>query len=277
MSNENENENALAPNPANAALAAFGGFDNLVEQMEASEASTREETSKMRDGSVLYARFRKGGEQGDISPWEYGQDGVEIDPESVWVVDPTTLEHGFMGWESGSKGNPTKGEEPDQVFAPWNEAWPAKPEDKPWVKNIAFRFRALCVESPSQDDVGVVVEFTVHQKMQEGFKDVELALRARVKEAARAKASGDMERFGELMTNIYPKVHFKAKTKIKTKFGYHNKPILDHFGWTSAVQNLDAPEAPSEPEGTLDEEVAKAKDKKGPAKPAARRRRGRED
>ena len=260
---------------ADNALAAFGGFDTLASQLEESAQDARSNAEQLQDGSVLYAKFRKGGEEGDISPWEYGQDNLEIYPESVWVLDPTTYQRGYKGWQgSYGGGSPQPGQSPDEILTPWNEAWPARDPDRPWISNPAFKFRAMCIESPREEDVGAMVEFSVHQKMQEGFKDIEFALRERVAQAARAKKAGQDEQFAQLMSEIYPTVRFDAKTKVKTKkYGSHNKPILIHVGWTGQVQDLDAVPVDDEPEAELAAEVVKTRRRKT----TARRRRSQED
>ena len=225
---------------------------------------------------VLFCTPSSEREEGDISPWEYGQDNIEIYPESVWVLDPTTYQRGYKGWQgSYGGGSPQPGQSPDEIMAPWNEAWPARDADRPWISNPAFKFRAMCVESPRDEDVGAMVEFSVHQKMQEGFKDIEFLLRERVAQAARAKKAGQDEQFAQLMGEIYPLVRFDAKTKVKTKkYGSHNKPILHHAGWTGQVQELGAPTpVDDEPEAELAAEVVKTRRRKT----TARRRRSQED
>lgn len=279
-----ESTNALATTGADAALAAFGGFDSLIDKIEGSQQQVKEETASMRDGSVTYAKFLQRGEEVEVAgppdengnpttrkiPWACGMDNeTPITPEDVFVIDPTTFVWGKKGWQSsGTGGPPKKGEDPDSAVASVFEAIPSTPADKPWVNKFCTEFRALCIKSDDEELLGQVVEFSIHQGMQEGFKDAALKLRDRALEAKRRRDAGDVEGYTALMANIYPVVRFDFKLSVKTKYKPTNKPILVFENWTTREQNLDAPQAPAE--GSVAEEAEKAK---ATQKPKARRRR----
>lgn len=261
------------------AMDAFGGFEVLANAVIASDAAAQEELRvEGRSGDISYVNFAKFGYQGDLSPWTFGLDDHEIHPESEWIVDPTTFQHGWMGFKPGKDGKPVKGQQPDKIFSPWNTAFPDRPHDMPWANNRAFMFRAICRDSPIAEHIGVYVEVTDWRKMKAGFGELELALRERVKQAMAAKQSGNTEVFERLRREFYPVIRFKFELGVQTSYGLHNKGIIEHIGWSAPVifQGDDTVEAGSdadaEPEddgAPLDEKVAAVQESVAP------RRRGR--
>lgn len=264
------NENAIAEvQPANKALAGFADFDALVEEVNDSESQVQQHHTQMSDGDVAYMNFARHGEQGELSPWSYGQDGKEVDPRAKWAVDPSTLMHGWSGFKKGPGGQIQKGVRPDQVWDNWFRAWPEKPTDPDLdhVTDRAYRFRAVCIDSPDADDIGAFVEVTDWRRMSTGFKQLEQALRQRVKDVAKAKADNETEVVATLMGNFFPVIRLDFEIGVQTNNGKHNRAMIKLEGWTSNVvpaAGEAGPTAPSDedPEQDLQSEVAKKTAKK---------------
>jgi len=278
MSNENENENALVQNNGGA-IEAFGGFDSLFDSVQGSQQGVEQELSEESQGGVDYVDFKKFGTQGELSPWEFGPktDRHQIHPDSEWIVDPTTFQHGWMGYRKGENGKLIQGQKPDKFLTAWNTAFPAKPsQHMPWVDGRTWSFRAICRSSPIKEHVGVFIENCDNRRMKEGYAELEQALRTRVMQAAAAKQRGDMEQFEHLKTHFYPVVRFRFKMGVETSNGLHNKGIIEHIGWSAPVvfRDDDASEDGSEgPEAALEDKVAQAQTE--PEAAPTPRRRGR--
>lgn len=45
----------------------------------------------------------------DDGSWVYGADNVEVEPGSLWAVNPLSLRHGWVAWESGKNADTSKG------------------------------------------------------------------------------------------------------------------------------------------------------------------------
>lgn len=260
----------------NNALAALGGFDSLVTEVEASQQAVSQELSQEGGGGVEYVDFKKFGEQDDLSPWMYGKkdDQTVIHPDSEWIVDTATLQHGWMGYKKGEGGRIIKGQKPDKVLVPWTKAFPAKPADMPWCSGRAWSFRAICRSSPIDEQVGVFIENSDSRGMKRGYAELEQALRDRVAQAKAARAAGNTELFEQLMTNIYPVIKFGFKLGVKTDNGLHNQGILEHIGWSApVVVETAADEDDSDGEGGEEPEFEEAVEEAKAETPVVRRRR----
>jgi len=256
MSNENKELTTIQP----AGLEALGSFDSLLDQMNESEQDLQNFHDDIPDGDIQYVKFLKYGQQ-EVTPWVYGQDGKEIPPESVWKVDPTTFKRGFSGFKTQFEtGRPQKGEKPDKVYSTWLEKLPERPESMPWVRQPTYQFRALCVESPDEQDLGAYVEVEDWRKMSDGYKEIEKSLRARAREIDRLMKSGAKEEAALLATNFYPLVKFNFKIGVKTTYGPTNKGIVELVGWGTKDTVIDGPvqSDAGEPEGDLGEELGEA-------------------
>lgn len=264
---------ATSTNPLDAA---FGGFDTLATQVAESQAAVSSELDQEGAGGVEFINFMKWGDQGDISPWEFGfQEKTQIPPDSVWVVDTTTFQHGWMGFEPDKENKPQKGQQPDTFFVPWTQAFPAQPRDMPWARNRAFKFRCVCVHSPGNPEVeGVYAEVSDWRKMKKGYAELERALRDRVQQAAQAKARGDTELFETLRGAFFPKIKFSFKLGIPTKnYGKHNQGIIEHVGWSGQIIREEDRAEPEEAPALEDEVEEAQAETPEQALPARRRRK----
>jgi len=217
-------------------LAALGGFDALAASVEASDDAVEQELFTEAGGGVEYVTFKRHGEQGDLSPWEFGLEGQQIHPDSEWVVDFTTFQHGWYGYEGSYEGKKSKGRKPTKVMAPFNQKFPPIPDDAPWANKKAWQFRAICRASPIEEHVGVMVENCDYRRMKTGYAELERACRMRIRQAQTAKAAGDMETFRSLAGAMHPVIRFRFELGVDTGGnGLHNRGIIEHVGWTSGI------------------------------------------
>ncbi len=271
-----EEKNLTVPSDVAGALAAFGGVETLLNQVEASDAEVQQELKGEQVGGVDFMNFTPHAEYNKaerLSPWNYGQDdGIDVHPDSEWVVDVTTFEHGWFGFEK-KNGKVVKGRQPDSVFTAWNTKFPPKPEDKDWCDMRTWKFRAICRSSPLEDQIGAYVEVTEYRKMKKGFAELEQALRERTKQIKAALQVGNRAQAAELARDYYPVIKFKFNLGVETgSYGRHNQGIVELVGWSSPVIDTETP-APAKDEGDLESELAA---ETPPAATTTRRRR-RED
>lgn len=264
------NDKAMTP-AQSAEMTAFGTFDSLVDAVEGSEQQVRAAMSEIADGDVQYMNFAQAGKEGKLSPFMFGEDDTEVHPDSTWVIDYTTFQWGWHGFPRGEGGKMIKGARPDAVWSPWTDGWPDMPAatEMNYEYQRAFKFRAICLDSPDPDDVGALVEVKDWRKMSKGLKEIGQELRRRVQEAKLAKTNGDMELFGTLMTNLHPKVRFQFQLRVPTGNGEQNKAIYNHVGWHGVIELPAKPELPDDDSDNLEEALEREE------KPAASRRRGR--
>ena len=261
MSNE---EKALAiPEESSKMLAAFGGLEEFVTDLVESENDVRQEHQDEASGAVQYVTFKKAGMQGDLSPWEYGQEGIQIHPDSRWIVDILSMMHGWMGFEKGPGGKLIKGQHPDVVFTPFNKRFPDKDPGKPWMSQRAFKWRAMCISSPIEDQVGVLVENADYRGMKKGYAELEQAVAQRMKAALRAKHEGSEAQYAELVGAPCPVIRFRFKLGVQTSNGAHNQGIIEMTNeWSPPVivetqdDATEAPDAPSIEDAVQQEPVA---------------------
>lgn len=95
-------------------------------------------------GPVPYLRLLTDG------AWVFGQDNTEVEPDSLWAVNPYTAQHGYACWDSD------KSELLDEVMFPMTEAKPVLSElpdlGHDWKPQVSLQLQ--CV---SGDDEDVVV------------------------------------------------------------------------------------------------------------------------
>lgn len=138
-------ENALMQLPDNVDI------DLALEASENEEANLESLSASVE--SILKLDQGDGTKDPSTSGWVYGSDRKQVPLESLWMVDPSSLQKGYMGWEKINDGKM-----PDRYMVPWYQAWPEKPESPPWLKK-AYEVRLACVFSPDKADVGAYVQF----------------------------------------------------------------------------------------------------------------------
>ena len=262
------------------ALTQFGNFDSIAKSAAESQQQVNQELDNEGRGGISFADFRPFGEQGDVSPWEFGppDEKQQIHPDSEWIIDPNSFMHGWMGFKKGKGGKLIQGQTPDKILTPWFEAFPPQPTepDMSHVDGRTWQFRCICRSSPIEEHVGVLLEVTDYRRMKDGYAELEKEMRARLQEAVRIREQEGEEKFQRFWISSCPVVRFGFKIGVETNYGPKNKGILIHAGWDMPVVVEDDVQGEEEPEG-LDEAVSKAKAEPARKEAPVSRRRGRRD
>jgi hypothetical protein len=226
--------------------------DQLLADIAESNADDR--SAQHAEGINDILKLLKYGAPFSKSPWVYGSNKTEVEPKSVWVIDPTTFRHGYFGWKGDGKGGQVSGQIPDGVWTPWNKKWPEQPADMPWCKD-AYSFNAVCISSPSQEQIGAYVTLADNKKL--GLKTygaIEQALRQRA-----VASKGDPQ----LLVEFYPKVMFGyEEVFLKKQNTIFHAPVVTIVGWTDRTGVV---------EETLEANASAPDEDEAPARPARRR------
>ena len=200
-----------------------------------------------------YMKFAKG-------EWTYGAEEIEVQEGSVWAINPMNIAVGFVAWDQNNTAGGPIGEE----MRPYTDAPIIKGElpdlsrvdEKTglptglWSEQIAIQLRCM-----NGDDEGVQVAFKTNSKGGlRGINDFTTALLEQLE-----KAPDTLVAVVELGTSDY-----KHK-----KFGKVYVPVFDIQRWVS-MDDLEADDAPEEPE-----EVVDAEPDEEPKSKATRKRRRR--
>lgn len=258
------------------ALTKFGNFDSMLESAKESQASVEQELNDEDRGGVSYMDFKPAGQEQELSPWEFGpkDERQAVHPDSEWIVDVTTFQHGWMGFKKGKGGKLISGQQPDKILTPWYKEFPARPTDPEMahVDGRTWQFRCICRSSPIEEHLGVLVEVCDNRRMKEGYDELERELRARLVQASKVREAEGEEAFQRFWLNSCPVIRFKFKLGVQTNYGPKNKGIIQLIDWDMPVvveddvQGEETEEAPKE----LAEAVEK---KQAEEAPTARRRR----
>lgn len=227
----------------NTALATIHGMRGALQNF-------RNSTPRSAPGSTGYLRFSKG-------DWLFGRDDSPLDLDSVWVVHPQSLQHGWICWRNGSLFN--------EVLIPFTQALPLentlKPapdpapdsDDQPGYQH-QMAFQAVCIEGG-------------HVGLQLQFKTGTVGGRSAVDKMVEALMArmDDVEATGE--GGFYPVIQFGVDSyKHKTR-GKIFVPIIDVVGWSTNEPGAEIEWVDGEAEEEVVEQIAP------PAPPATARRR----
>lgn len=93
--------------------------------------------------------------------WVYGAENIEVEAESLWAVNPNSLQHGWSCWSKGedNQAGELLGEAMVSMFSTKPNIADLPQHGFPWSDTIAFSLR--CV---SGEDEGVQVLYKVNSK-----------------------------------------------------------------------------------------------------------------
>lgn len=124
-------------------------MSNVLVEMSALAQKLVASASEIKTVNIQYMKFAKG-------EWSWGAEETEVEKASLWVVNPQSFVHGWIGW--GDKAHKTQGERLGEKIVPVTEDMPLKgslPDiEGEWMKQIGFQL--LCL---SGDDRDVAVMF----------------------------------------------------------------------------------------------------------------------
>lgn len=108
----------------------------------------------------------------DAGTWVFGQQETEVEPDSLWAVNPASIKHGYVAWDTNGGGAPIQ-----EIMLPINRDLPARnqlpvlPPGTPSKKapNVPVELeyqdqRSVDLVCVSGEDAGVVVEYKQSSK-----------------------------------------------------------------------------------------------------------------
>jgi len=180
-------------------------------------------TADLGTTEVQYLQYRKG-------DWGYGMESISPAPGSLWAVDPTSLETGFLCWY-GAGGDNTKGPCGER-FADINSPKVIESELPPiegaeWQGSA--RFGLVCVTSDEPSEVGVFLQFTTSSK-------------------GGTRAVGKLfnlihQRWAKGLTEIVPVCELATASYKHAKYGVVHTPVFQVSQWSGMEDTIEAFEA----------------------------------
>ncbi len=208
-------------------------------------------TAGSLDTSECYGGFAKG-------EWLFGQEKIEVQPESEWAINPMAFTHGFIYWPGEDADGKPHTDSMQDLMVPAAQPLPqvdTLPQVQgEWSKNAGFNARCM-----NGDDEGQQVQ----------FKGSSLGFRKAWGLVLQAVAKQAVEGSGE----VVPVVEFDVDSYVHKKHGKIWTPVITIKSWLT----MEGLQAEGSEEGEGDAEPAskppkpEAKVKK--AEPARRRRR----
>lgn len=172
----------------------------------------------------------------DSGTWVYGQQDTEVEPDSLWALNPTSIKHGYVAWDSNAGGPPVQEVMvPAAMKLPSKDSLPELPMGAPDKKtgrseqltyDNQMSIDAVCV---SGEDEGVVVEY-------------------------KQSSAGAMKLFGKLVAQITAQVekgddivpigkwHFSTYPHTNKAYGEIYNPEFEIVEWRT-VEDTSAPAA----------------------------------
>lgn len=247
------------------ATAGLPSRDSLAASLNNAAASL---PSTGAGSDVQYLKMEKG--SGD---WIYGQEETLIDSDSLWAVNPHSIHHGWVAWDSDAGGAPVQ-----EIMVP--AARPLPPEGSlpslpQGVKGNTLAFKQqrsvqlVCIADPNGDkgdtDVGVVCEYKQSSVgAMRMFKDLVDKLLERVRAGEQA---------------IVPIVKLSHSSYKHDRYGKIINPVLEFVEWR-AMDDTSSPAAEAAvaaDEAVEEEEELAAEYAAAAAQEATPRRRARRD
>lgn len=186
--------------------------------------------------------------------WCYGQENVEVEPGSLWAINPMSLQHGYICWTDwAQKQQPKrKNEVVGEVMRPMTAAKPlrdALPDMGDWSDNWKdqISFQMMCI---SGEDVGTQVL----------YKTTSVGGVGEVTELIAAI----MQQLDTDPTKPVPCVDLQTDHYIHKQYGKTYTPVFDIQKWVPLSNDMPAngngaavePTKPTEPEKPVVEAVA---------------------
>lgn len=83
--------------------------------------------------------------------WVYGQENIEVEEGSLWAINPTSLQHGWVSWTDNKKGN---NEIVGEVMVPMTSPLPGRAEmrDTGWDWSQQLSCMIVCVAGEDEGE-----------------------------------------------------------------------------------------------------------------------------
>jgi hypothetical protein len=167
-------------------------------------------------GSKPFLRLEKG-----TGIWVYGPRSTEVEENSLWAINPTTFEIGWVAWRGGKP----VGKKMRPILQPNILASELPDVGAEWQENVQFDLQCVYGE-----DVDTVVTYTSNSGGgREAFSDTMTAFLK--------QAETDPER-------IVPVVEMKSEWYMHAEYGRIYKPVFEVKKWMSFGGGEQAPAEP---------------------------------
>jgi hypothetical protein len=192
---------------------------DFATQLSAGIAESRATT--VLGGGMPLLKMAKSGE------WLFGQNNVDVQPGSRWVVNIVSLMHGYVCWVDNGPGN--KNTKEGEVMVPMTQPKPMKP---PPLKGTEFKeqrsFQAKCLDG---EDRGTEVQYNTNSDG--GLKAFDrLALTVqKTLDAYRQQPHGSP-------AYVFPVLKLDSEFYDDIRYGRIYKPIFEIVGWADMRGNL---------------------------------------
>lgn len=224
--------------------ASAAGLPQTSDDLLAGLATIDEDIKKTSTSGVPIMRV------GKMGNFVYGQEDVEVQPGSLWALNPFTIQHGWACWHTDGEGLL------DEMYYPFNQQVPAKstlPDmGHPWKK--AYKVMVQCTNG---EDEGQVCEYkTTSIGGQDFFRELVNAIR---------------EQGGKDKDNIVPLLDLEVGSYKHPKHGLILVPKLNIEKWISMAGTA----APADDPGDEDEDEPEQQEaaQAEPEKPKGRGRK----
>lgn len=188
-------------------------------------------------GEYQFLKMDKG-----TGEWSYGAQETLIEPGSLWAVNPLSIAHGWVCWDSDAGGAPI-----EEIMVPFTRPQPDRSslppvgngvKGKPLGYQKQMGFQCVCVLDPGADgedtDVGVKAEYKQSSVgAMKAFASIVDKVLARVQK-------------GE--NSIVPIIKLKSDRYKHDKYGWIQNPIFEIVEWR-AMDDATPPEADEDDAG----------------------------
>ena len=217
---------------------------NVTSMAQALQASVSTAGS---GGSDQYMKMKRNGE------WEFGVDSTVPEEDSLWAVNPTGFQHGFVAWGNAEHDN--EGSMVGEVLVPATQPMPSE-ADLPnvkgkWTKGVSIHLRCT-----NGEDEGIQTEYKTNSV---GGRKLYAKI---LQEVVGKITAGDAD--------CVPLVSLESDSYRHAKYGEIHNPIMNIQGWS----NMDG-ESAEEPTAAIEEEAPAEEpvQEEPEAKPTRRRRK----
>lgn len=130
------------------------GMPVTAADLRSSLQTYTEEAAPVTENFMPFLKLDKHG-----GGWMYGQEGIEVEPNSRWAINPLSIEHGFVAWHPDDDVTEKLGE----VMVPFTKPQPDKLQlpdvGGSWDSQVSFQLACI-----SGDDEGTQVGYTTTSK-----------------------------------------------------------------------------------------------------------------
>ena len=219
----------------------MGGSLISRDALKQSLGNIAREMPKIATGGVDFLKMDKSGE------WSYGVDGTVVDEESIWAINPATLEHGWIAWGK-DLGNEPLGEVMVSAMRPLpdKDSLDTPKEGNGWIPQYGVEL--LCISGPDEG-AHVLYKNTSVGSIKLFNKYIDELMN-------RVESDSD---------ELVALVNITSESYIHKKFGKTFNPVLNYIEWREP-DDVSAPEAaPAKEEPKVEAKAARSRKPKAEA------------